>query len=189
MINPRTMTLITMILAAALTRVMPHPWNFTAVGAMCLFGGATFQRRWQAIAVPMIALLISDVAIAYLQYGGDLTTMTSFKYLLFGLIAAMGMLIRGRTNPANVMGLAIASSVVFFVLSNFNRWLGSTDYPQTASGLLACYVAAIPFARNMVFADLFYSAVLFGGLFLMQQRWPELKNPLAPKMQLAKVRA
>lgn len=187
MFSPRTMTLVVMILAAALTRVMPHPWNFTAIGAMCLFGGATFHRRWAALAVPLIALLISDVAIAYLQYGGDLSTMTWFKYVLFAATVVMGMLIRGRTSAANVGGMAIAASAVFFVASNFEYWLTGGRYPLTAGGLTECYVAAIPFARNMFLSNLFYSAVLFGGLHLMQRQWPALQNPLAPQPQFAKV--
>jgi len=183
------MTLVVMILAAALTRVMPHPWNFTAIGAMCLFGGATFHRRWAALAVPMIALLISDVAIAFFQYGGDLSTMTTFKYWLFAATVGMGMLIRGRTTVLNVGGMAIAAAVMFFLVSNFDVWLGSKTYPQTAAGLLTCYIAAIPFAQNMLYANLFYSAVLFGGLHLMQRQWPALQNPLAPQPQLAKAAA
>jgi hypothetical protein len=189
MFNPRTMTLIAMILAAATTRVLPHPWNFTAVGAMCLFGGATFPRRWAAFAVPMIALAISDVAIAYLQYGGDLSTMTPFKYLLFAATVGMGMLLRGRTNFTTVTGMAIAASVMFFVVSNFQVWLDGKLYPMTAEGLVACYIAAIPFAQNMLYANLFYSAVLFGGLHLMQLRWPALENPLGRKLAMAKVAA
>lgn len=185
MFNPRTMTLVLMILAAAFTRVIPHPWNFTAIGAMCLFGGATFYRRWAALAVPMIALLISDVAIAFLQYGGDLSTMTSFKYWLFAATVGMGMLIRGRTTVASVTGMAIAASVMFFLVSNFNIWLGSTIYAPTAEGLLTCYIAAIPFAQNMLYANLFYSAVLFGGFHLMQQKWSALESPMARKAELA----
>lgn len=189
MFNPRTMTLVAMVLGAALTRVLPHPWNFTAVGAMCLFGGATFQRRWAALAVPMVALLISDVAIAFLQYGGDLSTMTSFKYWLFAATVGLGMLLRGRTSVANVGGMAIAASVMFFLVSNFNVWLGSTTYPQTAGGLLTCYVAAIPFAQNMLYANLLYSAVLFGGLRLMQRQWPALQGNLEPQPAWVKLHA
>ena len=186
MFNPRMMTLVTMVLAAALTRVMPHYWDFTAIGAMCLFGGASFHRRWIALAVPMVALLISDVAIAYLQYGGDLTTITWFSYLLFAATVGMGMLIRGRTTVANVGGMAIAASVMFFVLSNLHYWLTSDTYAPTAGGLLTCYVKAIPFARNMFAANLFYSAVLFGGLYLMQRQWPALRNPWVREPALAK---
>jgi hypothetical protein len=186
MFNPRTMTLVVMILAAAMTRVVPHPWNFTAIGAMCLFGGATFQRRWAALAVPLIALLISDVAIAYLQYGGDLSTMTTFKYWLFAATVGMGMLLRGRTSVVNVGGMSIAAAAMFFLASNFEYWVTSNTYPPTAAGLMACYVAAIPFAQNMFLANLFYSAVLFGGLHLMQQKWPALECPWTRQPAIAK---
>src|SRR6266702_3519620 len=68
MFHSRAVILITMILAAAATRIIPHPWNFTAVGAMCLFGGAHFRRGWQALLVPLAALLLSDVVLAATRY-------------------------------------------------------------------------------------------------------------------------
>jgi hypothetical protein len=63
---------------------------------------------------------------------------------------------------------------MFFLLSNFHVWLGSTMYPQTLTGLLACYVAAIPFGLNMLAGNLFYSGVLFGGGEMLGKRWPAL---------------
>lgn len=188
MFNPRTITLITMILAAAATRVLPHPWNFTAVGAMCLFGGATFQRRSLAFIVPLLALFVSDLVIAFTTYDGDLASMTMFKYSLFGLTVLMGMAIRERANLTNVLGMSLAASVMFFLLSNGHYWYTATLYPHTPEGLLTCYIAAIPFAQNMLYANVFYSVVLFGGLHLLQQRWPALANPFAAKLTLAPVR-
>src|SRR5689334_15212272 len=66
--NLRAATLVAMIVAAAATRIIPHPWNFTAVGAMCLFGGAYFRRRWQAFFVPLAALVLSDIVLAATRY-------------------------------------------------------------------------------------------------------------------------
>ncbi len=186
MLNPRTMTLVTMVLAAAVTRVIPHPWNFTAVGAMCLFGGAMFHRRWAALAVPMIALLVSDIAIAYFQYGGDLSSITLFKYVLFAAMVGMGMLLRGRATPANVGGMAVAASAMFFIASNFEYWLTGGLYPLTPGGLLTCYIAAIPFDQNTLYANLFYSAVLFGGLHLLQRQWPSLQGQWTPEPAVLK---
>jgi len=173
-----------MIAAAAATRIIPHPWNFTAVGAMCLFGGAYFRRTWQAFLVPLAALVLSDLVLAATRYSFGLFGYTSILvgYGLFTLTALLGTLLRGRVNVATVLVAAIGSSLMFFFVSNFVAWLeGHGGYPYTPAGLVSCYVAAIPFARNMFAANVFYSAVLFGGYELMSLRWPALRQTaLAP---------
>lgn len=179
MFHPRTITLFAMIVAAAAARIIPHPWNFTPIGAMCLFGGAYFQRKWAAFLVPMAALVISDFVLYLILYGNQGFSVTSMKYVWFALTVLLGMTLRSRVTFGRVTGTAIAASVMFFLLSNFHVWLGSTRYPQSPAGLLACYVAAVPFAMNMLAANLAYSGILFGGWELLAWRWPRL-NALAP---------
>jgi hypothetical protein len=177
---PRLITLVVMILAAAATRIIPHPWNFTAVGAMCLFGGAYFRRSWQALLVPLAALIVSDLVLAATRYNFGLFGYTSIwvGYGLFALTALIGMLLRGQVNVASVTLAAVGSSLMFFFASNFVAWIeGHGGYSYTPAGLMACYIAAIPFAQNMLFANLFYSAVLFGGYELLSLRWPALRHP------------
>jgi len=87
------------------------------------------------------------------------------------------MLLRGRVNVVTVLLAAIGSSLMFFFVSNFVAWLeGHGGYAYTPSGLVSCYIAAIPFARNMFLANVFYSSVLFGGYELMSLRWPALRQ-------------
>jgi hypothetical protein len=182
---PRAITLVTMIVAAAATRVVPHPWNFTAVGAMCLFGGAHFRRRWQAFLVPLAALVISDIVLAATRYDFSLFGYTSIwvGYGLFALTALIGMLLRGRVTVGRVAAAAVGASVMFFLVSNLVAWVeGHGGYPYTPAGLVACYVAAIPFAQNMFLANLFYSAVLFGGYELLSLQWPALRQPALAKV-------
>jgi hypothetical protein len=180
MFHPRAVTLAALILMAAATRVLPHPWNFTAVGAMCLFGGAYFFRPLAAFAVPMIALLLSDLALASTRYDFSMFGYPSvwLSYGLFALTVVLGMAMRGRVTFVRVSGLAIVASVMFFLVSNFFAWIeGHGGYPYTPAGLAACYVAAIPFAQNMLLANLFYSGVLFGGYELLAWGWPALRAP------------
>jgi hypothetical protein len=181
MFHPRTLTLVALIVCAAAARIIPHPWNFTPIGAMCLFGGAYFHRKWLAFLVPMAALLISDFALYVMLYGPQGFSVTSMKYVWFALTVLLGMKLRHRITIGRVTGAAIAASVMFFLLSNFHVWLGSSFYPQTAAGLLACYVAAIPFAMNMLAANLVYSGILFGGWELLAMRWPVLGRPVPVK--------
>jgi hypothetical protein len=163
--SPRLIAIVTLVLAAAATRLIPHPPNFTAIGALALFGGAYFSRRWVALVVPLAAMLLADLV---------LTDPAVTSYFCFALTAAIGMLLRERVSFARVTAAAIAASVLFFLVSNFSVWLGSRMYPQTPAGLVACYVAAIPFAQSMLLGNLFYCGVLFGAMELIRWRWPGL---------------
>src|SRR5207249_7873960 len=107
MLNPRAITLVTMILVAAATRIVPHPWNFTAVGAMCLFGGAYFRRWWTALLVPMAALFLSDIVLAATVYGFRGLNVISMSYLLFALTTLLGMTLRGRVSVLTVPAAAV----------------------------------------------------------------------------------
>jgi hypothetical protein len=183
MINPRGLVLVTMILAAAATRLIPplaasyaNLWNFTAIGAMCLFGGAYFRRKSVALLIPMAALFLSDVLLAATIYGFRSLNVVWMSYLLFGLTTLLGMALRGRVTFLNVTAAAVLASAGFFLVSNFHVWFSSDFYPRTLAGLGACYLAAIPFAKNMLLGNLFYSAALFGGYELLSMRWPVLRQ-------------
>ena len=76
LINPKFLTLTLMILAAAFTRLIPHYPNFTAVGAIALFGGAYFSKKYLAFIVPIVALLISDLFLGF--YSGMWVVYFSF---------------------------------------------------------------------------------------------------------------
>jgi hypothetical protein len=187
MFNPRAITLLTIIFAAAATRLIPpefRPWNFTPVGAMCLFGGAYFIRKWQAFAAPLAALFFSDLALAATLYGFDSLRYVWMSYILFAATVAIGLTLRGRVTFFRVTAAAIGASAMFFLVSNFQVWLlghGQVAYPKTLAGLMACYAAAIPFAQNMLYSNLLFSGVFFGGWELLQRGLPALREPaLAP---------
>lgn len=183
MMNPRGPVLVTMILAAAATRLIPplaspyiNLWNFTAIGAMCLFGGAHFRRKSIAFAIPMAALLLSDVLLAATLYGFRGLNVISMSYFLFALTTLLGMTLRSRVTALNVAAAAVIASAGFFLISNFHVWLTGHSYPHTAAGLGAAYVAAIPFAKNMLLGNLVYSAALFGGYAVLSAKWPALRQ-------------
>jgi len=121
MLNPRGLVLVSMIAAAAATRLIPplaspymNLWNFTAIGAMCLFGGAYFRRKTVAFIVPMAALLLSDVVLAATLYGFRSFNAVSMSYLLFALTTLLGMTLRGRVTFLNVTAAAVVASAGFF---------------------------------------------------------------------------
>jgi len=189
MLNTRVIALLMMILAAAATRLLPPVlgvWNFTGVGAICLFGGAYFRRDWVALFVPLAALLLSDVLLAALLYGFVGFPVIWMNYVLFGLTVVFGRALKGCVTFGRVTIAAVAASIMFFLVSNFHVWLtGHDGYPYTPAGLFACYAAALPFAESMLLGNLFYCGVLFGGYELLTRQWPILREP---KLAAVKVR-
>ena len=176
-----SLTVLTgMILAVALTRLLPHPPNFSPVEAMALFGGAHFARKGLAVLVPLVALFVSDLALG-LMLGGEYFQyfVSAGFWLVYACIAGlavMGFRLRGRVSAARVAGFGIAGSLLFFAVTNFGVWFGSTFYPQTAAGLAAAYVAGLPFLGNSLLGTLFYSTLLFGGYALLKARVPALRT-------------
>jgi hypothetical protein len=170
--NARILTVLAAIVAAAAFRLVPHFPNFTPIGAMALFGGAYFGKRGLAFVAPIAAMLLSDAIIGF--QSGILVV-----YASVALIVLLGQLALSRPTVLRVGAAALASSVLFFVITNFGTWLLSGMYPMTLSGLAACYVAAIPFFQNTVAGDLFYSALLFGGFALLERSVPALRPQAA----------
>jgi hypothetical protein len=180
LLAPGPLMLAAMIALAALSRLLPHPPNFSPVEAMALFGGAYFANRAWALLVPLMAMLLSDIALG-LTMGGEywsyVATSMSFwsVHLCIALSTVLGFGLRGKVGGGNVLAYSLIGSILFFVITNFTTWLGSTMYPQTGAGLVAAYVAGIPFFKWTVLGTLFYSALLFGGFALLRRQVPSLQ--------------
>jgi uncharacterized protein DUF6580 len=171
MLNPRVMVLIGMIAVVALSRLIPHPPNMTSVTAVALFGGAYFADRWLALLVPCAALLLSDMVLGFYPH-------MEVIYLTFALIVGLGFWLRKRRTATNIAGAALASSVLFFTVTNFGTWAFGSLYPKTMDGLLTCYLAGIPFFQNALLGDLLFAALLFGGFTLLERQFLSLREPL-----------
>lgn len=169
--HPRTLAMIAVILLAAASRLLPHPPNFTPIGAIALFGGAHFRERWLAFVVPLAAMVLSDLIIGWHR-------LVPLVYGSFALTVVIGMWVRERKTLLPITGAAVASSVLFFALTNFGVWALGSMYPKTLAGLVAAYAAAIPFFRNTVTGDLFYAAVLFAGFALLERYVPKPREAL-----------
>ena len=167
-----------MIVLAALSRLLPHPPNFSPVEAIALFGGAYFANRSVAIWVPLAAMFLSDLALGLVNGGiyseYFLSAGFGLVYLCIALSTVIGFALRGRVSPGRVVGYALVGSTLFFLVTNFGVWLGSGMYPPTAAGLLATYIAGIPFFQNTVLGTLVYCFVLFGSFALLRRRIPAL---------------
>ncbi|WP_337244195.1 DUF6580 family putative transport protein [Luteimonas sp. gir] len=189
-IAPGPCVLAGMILLAALSRLLPLPPNFAPIEAIALFGGAYFARRGLALAVPLLAMALSDVALgiarggAYVEYFTTPAYLPSIaaNYLCIALTCVLAFGLRGRVTGPRVLGYSLAGSVLFFLVSNFAVWLSASfnpAYPACSQGLPACYAAALPFFKTTLLSTLFYSALLFGGFALMRERLPALRPQTA----------
>lgn len=171
------------ILAAAFSRLVPHLGNFSPLGAIGLFGAAHFSKKWQAFLIPILATWLSDLFlnnIIYTRYYPEFTWFYKgfiWQYASYLLIAVAGILIlrKKAITPPRILGAALTSTAIFFLVSNFGSWLHSPVYPPTLSGLLTCYAAGIPFLKGTMLGDLLFSAVLFGSFALAQKKFPALR--------------
>ncbi|MBB4078163.1 hypothetical protein GGR28_000764 [Lewinella aquimaris] len=161
--------LLVLIFLAAASRLLPHWPNFGPIGAMALFGAATFPRKWMAAVVPFVALYLSDVALNNLFYSqyyeGFYWGFNYWVYLGFGLtlLLGFGLLRHFPFSWARIGGATLSATLVFFLLTNFGSWLGSPFYPQTGAGLIAAFAAGLPFLLSSFAGNIFFVGVLFGG--------------------------
>jgi hypothetical protein len=148
------------VVIAVAFRLLPHPWHFTPVAASLLYFGARMPRKhaW----FPLVLLAAVDVFLNRSTYGYPVTADLLVTWLWYAAMLWLGSSLRGEFKPLRVAGASLASSVSFFVISNFMVWAVWNMYPKTLAGLAACYGAAAPFFRYQPVADLLFSAVLFG---------------------------
>ncbi len=158
-------------------------FNFSPIGAMALFGAAYFSRKQMAFAVPFAALWISNLIIDNVflaQYYEGFSLFSNWQvYLAFGLIVLLGMVLLKKVTPLRALAGSLSASVIFFIVSNFFVWMEGSMYPLTVEGLVACYVAAIPFFWNTLAGDLFFVAAMFGSFEAIQHRYPALRMQTA----------
>lgn len=183
--NKRFLILAGLIIAAAISRLIPHPYNFAPIGAMSLFGAAYFSDKKLSFVLPLLAMFLSDLLINNILYASYYQSFTIFTpgflwiYSAIATIVIAGIfLLKKITFPRVLIG-SLSASVIFFIISNLGVWIGNPIYPQTLAGLLICYEMAIPFFHNTVLGDLVYSGVLFGGFEFAKYKMPELQRSIA----------
>lgn len=168
------MTEIILVFIGALSRLIPHPANFTAIAAVALFGAVKMKDKKQAILIPIAAMLLSD-AVFEIMYRIGVSNFPGFHsgmwyvYGAFLLVSLVGLWIRNSFSIQRLALGTLVASLLFFVVTNFGVWL-SGWYGYTAEGLSACYIAAIPFYRNQVLGDVFFTAFLFGVDYIVKTK-------------------
>ena len=189
----RTAVILAMIALAAALRVMPHPWNFTPVGAIALFAGATVRDRRLAFLFPLLLMLASDTIIGF-------NKLSPLVYASFLLSVMIGRAVVGARFSASqrakrasepspqsasnankrvwpqIAAATFLGSLQFFMITNFGVWAFLNTYPRTAAGLATCYLAGIPFFWNTLAGDAIYATLLFGAFALAERFAPRLRQ-------------
>jgi len=172
-----------LIVVASLYRVWDgRPWGFVPQIAMALFGGAVIRDRKLAFVLPLLSMLLSDVLYEVL-YRNGLSEIQGFysgqftNYLLFAGMTFIGFWMRNLAVARIALGSVIAPTV-YFLLSNFQVWIGGGGYSRakTFGGLLQCYADGLPFYRGYLLGTVFFSIVLFGIYFLYQRKSESQKS-------------
>jgi hypothetical protein len=165
----RTLLALALIVLAAALRLAPHPWNFTPVGAMALFSGAVVRDRRLAFIFPLVALFAGDVFIGFHK-------LIPIVYASFLVNVAIGLWLRDRRSIARIGLATLFGAIQFFIVTNCAVWQFLGSYPRTAAGLVACYIAGLPFFWNTLAGDALYAALLFGSFALAERFSPVLQR-------------
>jgi hypothetical protein len=164
----RTLLGLALIALVAALRIAPHPWNFTPIGAMALFSGAILKDRRLAFLFPLLALFAGDIFIGFHK-------LIPIVYASFLINVAIGLWLRDRRTFTRISLATFLGAIQFFLVTNFAVWQFLGGYPHTAGGLMACYIAGIPFFWNTLAGDALYTTVLFGGFALAEHFVPVLR--------------
>ncbi|MDP1728395.1 MAG: hypothetical protein Q8M15_16545 [Bacteroidota bacterium] len=172
--DKRLLAIVALIFTAALLRLLPHAPNFSPIGAIALFGGAYLTNRFYSFLIPIAAMLISDLFLGF--YSGTEMLVT---YGAFCVTIMIGNVLRSNKSWIRVGFAALATSIIFFLITNFVFFYPNTMMPlytRDLAGIMNSYIAGLAFFQNTVISDLFYSTVLFGGFYLLGVNIPSLKS-------------
>ena len=168
------LAIICLIVVAALTRLFPHPSNFAPLGGMALFGGYYFSKKWHAFVVTASSWWLADLALNNIVYKRYFPTFTwlsaSFITVTVALVVIIliSKILIKKPTIFTIVSASLVSSIVFYLVTNFGSFL--EIYPHTMAGLSAAYTAGLPFFKNTVLGDLFYSGILFGIYYFVTNR-------------------
>jgi hypothetical protein len=144
---------IFIIITGIFSRLIFHPANMTAVGALALYSGSRYPT-WKAALILFATMIVTDGI-----YGFHAVMWATYGSLFLTII--FGKALTKNKNVVIIGGISLLSSILFFLITNFAVWVTGSMYPKTMSGLISCYVMALPFFRNSVIGDLGYTYVYF----------------------------
>ncbi len=139
--------------------------NFSPLGAIALCGAAYFPPRYK-FAIPLLALLVSDIVLN-LHYSSSVLDPVMFgRYFALALVGCVGWMLQNKPSLKTLLPAAIAGSVIFYVITNAFSWLSDPGYAKTVAGFVQALTVGLPgyvptwmFFRNSLLSDLAFTAV------------------------------
>jgi hypothetical protein len=162
------MDTVLLIVIGVLSRLVPHPANVTAVGALAVFSGSRYGTA-KALAITVCTMLVSDMVLGF-------HAVMWATYGCFALSVLLARYFLRKRSVIRIAGVTLTSSILFYLVTNFAVWVvPGSMYPKTLTGLMESYIMALPFFRNSLIGDFSYSAIFFGSYALMKARYPSSK--------------
>ena len=166
--NIKIILILSIIFLVSLTRIFPHPANFTPILALAIFGGAFLPNKKTALFLPISTMFLSDLIIGF-------HSQIYAVYVAIIILSLLGNMIKTK-NIKNLAITGFAGSLIFFMITNFSVWLSGGLYPLTIDGLLECYIMAIPFFHNTLISTLLFLGILFFGYTFVDKKYQLLKK-------------
>ncbi len=144
---------VVIILALSLTRLIPHPWNFSPMLAAGIFSGFYFRQLYLSLFVVIVSMFIGDLFLGF-------HSLMFFTYIALAIAVFIGLYVK-YFKFTEILYSGLASSVCFFVITNFGAWLTHGEmYTKDFSGLMQSYVMGIPFFHNTLISTFLYLLLL-----------------------------
>ena len=163
-IGVKTSTVLVLIAVLAFSRLIPHPPNFTPLLGMAVFAGARLDNKLFAIIAPLSAMFLSDLIIG-------LHSAMSIIYFAILVNVFFGFYLKNRFRPLPIGGILISGAFIFFLITNFVVWYGSSFYTNDFAGLITCYTMGLPFFQNTLISSLMYGYAAFYVFEFLEKRY------------------
>ncbi len=153
-----------LLLLAVFATLAPHPANVSPIAALGIFSG-TYIARKIFLLVPVVAIFITDMSTA----GFYSLTLMTFVYLGLLCSSLSGRYLLANKRVLNRAPVAILlASLGFYLISNFGVWL--IQYPKTVSGILECYINALPFLGRSLLGNIAYGFLFLGSYEFLRHK-------------------
>ena len=134
------------LLAISVSRLIPHPPNFTSLIAISFYIPAIFGYRY--IAPVIFAFGITDLILGF----HSVILFTWGSIILIGIISKYF----SSTLTSRFLGV-LTGAVIFFVTTNFGVWLIGSH--SNSLGLVETYFVALPFFGYSMVSTILYSFI------------------------------
>ena len=181
-IDIQTIMVLFIVILITSLRVIPHIENFSPLISLAIFSSIHFRNKIFCYIALFLSLWISDFFINNFVYNTSTNIIWFYKgfywqyFSYFAILILSSFFYGQKISLKSVSILAISSSFIFFFVTNFGFWIISDLYEKNLHGLIHCYIAGIPYIKGTIIGSFFYTYLLFGGYYLLQEKIYFLKR-------------